>query len=65
MGGEAFGPVMPQCRGMMEWWGRRGWMSGEAPSYRQRGGKRGQMWDGSFWSGKWEVEYYLRYKRME
>jgi hypothetical protein len=33
---------MPQHRGMLEWWGRRGWV-GKHP---QRG--KGEMWDVGF-----------------
>ena len=33
--------LMPQCRGMLGWWGGSGWVEGEAPSQKQ--GKRDRI----------------------
>jgi hypothetical protein len=39
--------------------------SGRVGEYPYRGKGRGQMWDGSFWRGKWIIGYNLRCKPME
>jgi hypothetical protein len=47
---------MPQSREMLERWGRRVWVGGEALSYRLKGGG-GQMWNGGGGggvTGKWD-----------
>ena len=37
------GVLMPQCRGMLEWWGGRVWVDRRVPLYRQRGGSRADV----------------------
>lgn len=49
VGPGSFGVLMPQHRRMLEQKGRRGWLGRRAPSERQRGGERGQVWDGGCW----------------
>jgi hypothetical protein len=48
--------LMPQSRGMLEPWGRRLWVGGGVPSYRQRGGGRADVeWVIGGWIiGKWD-----------
>jgi hypothetical protein len=54
--------VYAQHRGMLEWWGGRGWVGGGDPSYRKRGGRREDMVWGIVGGGNWEVGYHLRFK---
>jgi hypothetical protein len=42
----SYGVSMLQCRGTLEGWGRRGWVSEGASSQRQSEGRRGRLWDG-------------------
>ena len=48
---------MPQSRKMLEWWGRRVWVGGRAPSYRQRGRGRADVgWGvGGGVTRKWDI----------
>jgi hypothetical protein len=39
-------------------------VGGRAHSIEERGGARGQMWDGGLWRGNREGGYHLRCKRM-
>jgi hypothetical protein len=43
---------MPQLRGMLEWWGRRGWVGWwESILMEAKGRGRGWMWDRGFVEG--------------
>jgi hypothetical protein len=60
---------MPQRRGMLEQWGRRGWMGGEQHPHRGKGeggeGRYGMVGGGGWlWRGNQEVRYHLRCKQM-
>jgi len=48
---------MPQSRKMLEWWGRRVWVGGRAPSFRQRGRGRADVgWGvGGGVTRKWDI----------
>jgi hypothetical protein len=56
---------MPQSRWMLERWGGRVWVGGEALSYRQKGGGRADVGWGVGGEGNQEVRYHLRWKLME
>jgi hypothetical protein len=61
--------LMPQDRGMLEWWGRSGWVGGagvggwvEEHPHRGKGEweRVNGMW--GLWRGNWEGRYHLRGK---
>ena len=54
---------MPQCRWMLEWWGWNGCVREHTHGGKREGGECGS---GMGVCGcNWEVEYYLRCKRIE
>jgi hypothetical protein len=55
---------MPQYRGMLEWWGKGVWVSGEHP-HTGKGDGEGRCEMGVGGGGNQEVGYHLRYKQME
>jgi hypothetical protein len=40
----SFGELLPQHKGILQQWGGRGWVGWSAPSQKQKGKEKGQMY---------------------
>lgn len=57
------GGLMPQCKGKLELWGSRGWVSNLIEA-KNRGERADVEW-GGVWRGNQGVGCHLRCKQME